>query len=81
MENYFSVLFEKLKNRVMDYMCSTNYYEQFLITQAPEEEEEQKPQPESPTNFEHKVLDLLRKNYHFKKDNAKVLSDHLSQRL
>ena len=40
MENYFSVLFEKLKNRVMDYMCSTNYYEQFLITQAPEEEEE-----------------------------------------
>lgn len=46
-----------------------------------EQEEEDVSEPESTTNFEDKVFDLLKKNYHFKKDNARVVSDRLSRHL
>lgn len=36
---------------------------------------------ESSTNFEDKVFDLLKRNYHFKKDNARVLSERIGRRL
>lgn len=36
---------------------------------------------ESSTNFEDKVSDLLKRNYHFKKDNARTLSESIGRRL
>lgn len=77
---YLSDLFESLKARIVSYLSSTEYYEHFLSISY-EEEEEKSESAESTTNFEDKVFDLLKRNYHFKKDNARVLSDRIGRHL
>ena len=47
------------------------------VMEEEEGEQEEKESVVSTDHFEDKVFELLKRNYHFKKDNAKVLAERI----